>query len=144
MKTGIIIRSLILSVLFFNLLLAACKGTSQKTIETKKSTLSSDMYTASGKNIKVTFIELGSVKCIPCREMQKVIASVQQKYGSQVQTIFYDVWTKEGKPYADIYNINLIPVQVFLDESGKEFYRHEGYFPEEELVAVLKSKGVTD
>ena len=144
MKTGIIIRSLILSVLFFNLLLAACKGTSQKTIETKKSTLSSDMYTASGKNIKVTFIELGSVKCIPCREMQKVIASVQQKYSSQVQTIFYDVWTKEGKPYADIYKINLIPVQVFLDDKGKEFYRHEGYFPEEELVAVLKSKGVTD
>lgn len=144
MKTGIIIRSLILSVLFFNLLLAACKGTSQKTIETKKSTLSSDMYTASGKNIKVTFIELGSVKCIPCREMQKVIASVQQKYSSQVQTIFYDVWTKEGKPYADIYKINLIPVQVFLDDKGKEFYRHEGYFPEEELVEVLKSKGVTD
>lgn len=144
MKTGIIIRSLILSVLFFNLLLAACKGTSQKTIETKKSTLSSDMYTASGKNIKVTFIELGSVKCIPCREMQKVIASVQQKYSSQVQTIFYDVWTKEGKPYADIYKINLIPVQVFLDDKGKEFYRHEGYFPEEELVEVLKTKGVTD
>ena len=144
MKTGIIIRSLILSVLFFNLLLAACKGTSQKTIETKKSTLSSDMYTASGKNIKVTFIELGSVKCIPCREMQKVIASVQQKYSSQVQTIFYDVWTKEGKPYADIYKINLIPVLVFLDDKGKEFYRHEGYFPEEELVEVLKTKGVTD
>lgn len=144
MRTGIVIRSLILSVLFFNLLLAACKGTSQKTIETKKSTLSSDMDTATGKNFKVTFIELGSVKCIPCREMQKIIASVQQKYGSQVQTIFYDVWTKEGKPYADIYNINLIPVQVFLDDKGKEFYRHEGYFPEEELVEVLKSKGVTD
>lgn len=52
--------------------------------------------------------------------MQKVIASVQQKYSSQVQTIFYDVWTKEGKPYADIYKINLIPVQVFLDDKGKE------------------------
>jgi hypothetical protein len=23
-----------------------------------------------------------------------------------------------------------------LDENGKEFYRHEGYFPEEELVKV--------
>jgi thioredoxin 1 len=76
--------------------------------------------------------------------MQKVIKSVQLKYANQVRTIFYDVWTKEGKPYADIYKIDLIPVQVFLDEQGKEFYRHEGYFPEAELVALLKSKGVTE
>jgi thioredoxin 1 len=91
---------------------------------------------------KVTFIELGSVKCIPCREMQKVIKAVESKYGDEVETIFYDVWTKEGRPYADLYKINLIPVQVFLDENGKEFFRHEGYYPEEELVAMLALKGI--
>ena len=75
--------------------------------------------------------------------MQEVIKSIEQKYGNQVKTVFYDVWTPEGKPYATLYNINMIPVQVFLDENGK-FFRHEGYFPEEELINVLKSKGVTD
>lgn len=96
------------------------------------------------KTYKVTFIELGSVRCIPCQKMQEVIKSIEQKYGNQVKTVFYDVWTPEGKPYATLYNINMIPVQVFLDENGKEFFRHEGYFPEEELINVLKSKGVTD
>jgi len=91
---------------------------------------------------KVTFIELGSVRCIPCQQMQPVMKSIHEKYGTQVQVVFHDVWTPEGRPFADQYTIQAIPTQVFLDENGKEFFRHEGYFPEEELVKVLKTKGV--
>jgi thioredoxin 1 len=91
---------------------------------------------------KVTFIELGSVRCIPCQKMQVVMKSVEKKYGSQVKVVFHDVWTDEGKPFGDKYGIEEIPTQVFLDEYGKEFSRHVGFFPEEELVAVLKTKGV--
>jgi thioredoxin 1 len=91
---------------------------------------------------KVTFIELGSVRCIPCQKMQSVMKSVREKYGKQVNVIFYDVWTPEGKPFGQQYAIQVIPTQVFLDENGKEFFRHEGYFPEEELIKVLKTKGV--
>ena len=88
----------------------------------------------------VTFIELGSVRCIPCKKMKVVMKSVEKKYGKQINTIFYDVWTKEGKPYAFTYKINLIPTQIFLDKNGKEYFRHEGYFPEEELIKVLKKQ----
>ena len=91
---------------------------------------------------KLTFIELGSVRCIPCQKMQVVMKSIEKKYGKQVKIIFYDVWTPLGKPFAFQYGINAIPTQVFLDEKGKEFFRHEGYFPKEELVNVLKTKGV--
>lgn len=91
---------------------------------------------------KVTFIELGSVNCIPCKKMQVIMKSIEQKYGDQVKIVFYDVWTPEGKPYGEKYGIQAIPTQVFLDQNGKEFSRHEGYFPEEELVKVLNSKGV--
>ena len=91
---------------------------------------------------KVTFIELGSVRCIPCQQMQVVMKSVEKKYGSQVKVVFHDVWTPEGKPFGKQYGIEAIPTQVFLDENGKEFSRHEGYFPEDELIKVLKSKGV--
>ena len=91
---------------------------------------------------KVTFIELGSVRCIPCQKMQPVMKSIETKYGKEVKVIFHDVWTSEGKPFATIFNIESIPTQVFLDENGKEFSRHVGYFPEEELVKVLKQKDV--
>ncbi len=93
-------------------------------------------------NYKVTFIELGSVKCIPCQKMQGVMKSIESKYGEQVKVVFYDVWTEKGKPFADQYNIQLIPTQVFLDDKGKEYFRHEGFFPEEDLVKILNEKGV--
>ena len=93
-------------------------------------------------NYKVTFIELGSVKCIPCKEMQPVMRSIEKKYGSQVKVIFHDVWTAAGKEAAKQFVFDVIPTQIFLDKSGKEYFRHEGFFPEKELVRVLQQKGV--
>lgn len=94
------------------------------------------------KAIKVTFIELGSVKCIPCKKMQPIMEEIEKEYGDQVKVVFYDVWTEQAKPYAEKYRVRLIPTQIFLDENGIEYFRHEGFFPKEELVKVLKEKGV--
>lgn len=91
---------------------------------------------------KVTFIELGSVNCIPCKQMQPVMKAIEERYGEQVNVIFYDVWTKEQRPYAEKYGIKLIPTQVFLDEKGKEFFRHEGFYPEKEIDKLLQGKGL--
>ncbi|MGB8491512.1 MAG: thioredoxin family protein [Bacteroidales bacterium] len=91
---------------------------------------------------KVTFIELGSVRCIPCQQMQPVMKSIREKYPTQVNVVFHDVWTEAGSPFAKQFGIEAIPTQVFLDKDGEEFYRHVGFFPEEELVKVLKQKGV--
>lgn len=93
-------------------------------------------------NYKVTFIELGSVKCIPCKEMQPVLQSIEKKYGGQVKIIFHDVWTPEGKKAAKQFVFDVIPTQIFLDKSGKEYFRHEGFLPEKDLVKILKMKGV--
>lgn len=94
------------------------------------------------EELKVTFIELGSVKCIPCKMMQPVMKEIEEEYKDQVKVLFYDVWTEQGRPYAEKYRIRVIPTQVFLDKDGNEYFRHEGFFPKEELVKVLKMKGV--
>ena len=94
------------------------------------------------EGIKVTFIELGSVNCIPCKMKKPVMEEVEKEYGDQVKVVFHDVWTEAGKPYAQQYGIRAIPTQVFLDKDGKEFYRHMGFFAKEELVKILKMGGV--
>ncbi len=94
------------------------------------------------EKIKVTFVELGSVRCIPCKMMQPIMAEIEKEYAGQVKVVFHDVWTPEGRPYAEKYGIQAIPTQVFLDSEGKEYYRHAGFFPKNELVEVLKQKGV--
>jgi thioredoxin 1 len=90
----------------------------------------------------VTFIELGSVRCIPCRIMQPVMRSIEESYGDQVKIVFHDVWTEQGQPYATQYGIRLIPTQVFLDKNGKEFFRHEGFYPKAEIEKLLQERGL--
>jgi len=91
---------------------------------------------------KVTFVELGSVNCIPCKAMRKVMDSLEVKYPKDLKIIFHDVWTDAGKPAAQKFGIRMIPTQVFLDAKGVEYFRHEGYFPMVELEKVLKQKQV--
>ena len=90
----------------------------------------------------MTFVELGSVKCIPCKQMQPIMKEIEEEYKGQVKVVFYDVWTAEGKPYIKEFGIRAIPTQVFLDKDGKEYFRHQGFFAKDELVEVLKTQGV--
>jgi thioredoxin 1 len=93
-------------------------------------------------NILVTFVELGSVRCIPCKMMQPIMKDIEKNYAGQVKVVFHEVWTPEGEPFGNSYKIRVIPTQVFLDKDGKEYFRHEGFFPKDELVKVLQQKGV--
>lgn len=95
-----------------------------------------------GAVTKVKFLELGSVNCVPCKMMVPVMEEIEKEYGDQVEIIFYDVKTEEGSRYAQQYHIQVIPTQVFLDKDGKEYFRHTGYFPKDDLVEVLKMQGV--
>jgi len=90
----------------------------------------------------VTFIELGSVRCIPCKAMKPVMEAIEKKYGNQIKVVFYDVWKPEQEQFGKTYNIRLIPTQVFLDKEGKEFFHHEGFYPEAQIDALLQKRGL--
>jgi thioredoxin 1 len=94
------------------------------------------------EDIKATFVELGSVGCIPCDKMQPIMKEIAEEYQGQVKVIFYDVRTVFGAPYKEKFKIRAIPTQVFLDKDGNEYYRHLGFFAKDKLVEVLKMQGV--
>lgn len=104
----------------------------QPAMETKKAAI----------GIKVTFIELGSMSCAPCIMMAKIMDEIEKEYDGQVLVRFHDVNSIFGRPNAQKYKIRVIPTQIFLDKDGNEYFRHEGFFPKEELIKVLKLKGV--
>ena len=101
---------------------------------------------SSGNNIsdstkfKIEFVELGSVNCVPCKKMQPIMKSIEAKYKGLVKVTFHDVWKDTKK--SEEYGIDLIPTQVFKDAAGKEIYRHQGFFAEEEIDKFLQSQGV--
>ena len=89
---------------------------------------------------KVTFIELGAERCIPCKAMQPIMKEIAAEYAGKIQVVFYDVW-KDSRP-ARKYGIQLIPTQVFIDRNGIEIFRHVGFYEKNEILKMLKEKGI--
>ena len=89
---------------------------------------------------KITFLELGSTTCIPCKMMEEVTESIQEKYGDQIKVIFHDV--KKDNAIAAKYKIRMIPTQIFIDEKGLEIHRHVGFYPEQKIDEFLQKQGL--
>ena len=85
-------------------------------------------------------IDLGSKTCIPCKMMVPVLAALAQEYAGRLEVKFTDV--NENPEAAQRFAIRLIPTQVFLDASGKELFRHEGFFSKEDIVAKWQDLGI--
>jgi thioredoxin 1 len=122
------------------LLLIAFTVISCKKSNTENSNQTSGVSGKDSVKYKIEFVELGSVNCIPCKKMQPVMKSIEEKYKGLVKVTFHDVWKDEAP--AKKYGIDLIPTQVFLDDKGKEIMRHEGFYPEDEIDKFLQSQGV--
>lgn len=115
-------------------------NSSSKEVETSSNKPDEKTNSKEKEDYKITFIELGSVNCIPCRAMQPIMKEIEKEYKGIVKVVFYDVWTKQGAEDAEQYNIRVIPTQVFLDENGEEFFRHEGFFAKEEIERLINNK----
>ena len=85
-------------------------------------------------------VDLGADKCIPCKVMAPILEDLKEEYAGRMDVEFIDVWKNPdaGKPY----KIKLIPTQIFFDASGKELFRHEGFFGKEDILAKWKELGV--
>ncbi len=89
---------------------------------------------------RIVMLELGSVGCIPCENMKPVMAKLSDVYKGKLDVIFIDV--RKDHDTARRFRVFMIPVQVFLDKNGREFHRHIGFYPYEEIEAMLKKTGI--
>ncbi|MFN3400284.1 MAG: thioredoxin family protein [Ferrovibrio sp.] len=82
-----------------------------------------------------TIAEFGAKSCVSCREMEGILASVAQKTAGRANVLVIDI----SKDYeaARVFQIRLMPTQVFFDAQGREIGRHLGKLPEAEVMAGL-------
>ena len=85
-------------------------------------------------------LDLGSVSCIPCKMMAPILEELKKEYAGKLQVDFIDV--NANAEAGAQYGIKLIPTQVFFDASGKECFRHEGFFSKEDILAKWKDLGI--
>ena len=85
-------------------------------------------------------IDLGAGKCIPCKMMFPVLDELKKEYAGKLGIEFIDVWVNPdaGKQYG----IEVIPTQIFYDATGKELFRHIGFFSKGDILAKWKELGM--
>ncbi len=85
-------------------------------------------------------LDLGAGKCIPCKMMAPILEELKKEYAGKLEVEFIDVWKNPdaGKQY----EIEVIPTQIFYDATGKELFRHIGFFAKDDILAKWKELGV--
>lgn len=90
-------------------------------------------YKNNKEEYKITFLEFGATGCISCRKMEIVMNEIKKKYPHKVKVRFINILLPENQDMMKYFGIAAIPTQVLMDYSGKEAFRHTGYFSTEEL-----------
>ena len=71
--------------------------------------------------------------------MIPVLESIRKEYKDKLRVEFIDV--KKNKDMAVKAEIKSIPTQIFYNSEGKEYFRHQGFFSEENIKKVIENKG---
>jgi len=85
-------------------------------------------------------LDLGAGKCIPCKLMAPILEQLKTNYVGTLEVEFIDVW--QNPDAAKQYGVQAIPTQIFYDASGKELFRHVGFFAKEDILGKWKELGV--
>lgn len=85
-------------------------------------------------------VDLGADRCIPCKMMAPILAELEKEYAGQLEIVFIDVWKQREEGAR--HGIRLIPTQIFYDATGRERFRHEGFYAKKDILAKWAELGV--
>ncbi len=85
-------------------------------------------------------IDLGAGTCIPCKLMAPILEELKKEMEGKLVVQFLDLSQYPG--LAEAYRISIQPTQIFYDATGRELFRHEGFFSKEDILGKWKECGV--
>ena len=116
-------------------ILVSDSWTKQQAVNAKDNPL--DMARAAGKPTLAIFSAAsccGPDKMIPIRD------ALLKKYDTKINIVYIE--PRQEQILAARYGIRAIPTQIFYDKTGKEFFRHSGFFSEKDIIGKLSEMGV--
>jgi len=72
--------------------------------------------------------------------MTPILDELKKECAGKLEVEFIDV--KADPDAGNAFAIKIIPTQIFLDASGTELFRHEGFFAKADVLAKWKELGV--
>ena len=91
-------------------------------------------------NGKPTLAEFGRGTCIPCKEMKPILENLAVEYQDRLNVSIVSV--DDYRELTNYYRIMAIPTQIGFDSSGKEVFRHVGFWPKDQIIAQLSKLGI--
>jgi thioredoxin 1 len=104
----------------------------------KSQPIGAQAFASSAKLPKL--LDLGATKCIPCKMMAPILEKLKKDYDGRLEVEFIDVW--QNPDAGKQHKIDLIPTQIFFSDSGKELFRHVGFYGRDDILAKWKELGV--
>ena len=101
-------------------------------------------YADRGEPKRYTFLEFGATYCLPCRQMEGVMQEIHERYSEKVKVEFFNVSFAENAPWAEHFEVDLIPTQIVLDEKGRTVFRHTGVISAESLMQAMVLCGLDE
>ncbi|HSK08599.1 MAG TPA: thioredoxin family protein [Vicinamibacterales bacterium] len=84
-------------------------------------------------------VDVGADQCIPCKAMAPILEELRQEYAGRLRVDFIDAWKFPDQ--ATPFRVIGIPTQIFFDPSGRELFRHVGFFSKEDILATWRRLG---
>lgn len=91
-------------------------------------------------NGRYSMIEFGGRSCIPCKQMQPILAELISAYGEVIDIV--NLYLDDDFAPADSFDIYLLPTQVIFDRNGEELSRHMGIWPKSEVEEEYRRLGI--
>ena len=108
--------------------------------QSQESSLTSITLEEALANSKPTIAEFGRGTCIPCKQMKPILEDLALEYKDRLNVSIVSV--DDYRDLTNFYKVMAIPTQIGFDSSGKEIFRHVGFWAKEEIITKLTEMGI--
>ncbi|MBD3335207.1 MAG: thioredoxin [Candidatus Eisenbacteria bacterium] len=85
-------------------------------------------------------VDLGANTCVPCKMMAPILEQLEDDFAGELRVEVIDIREEPGA--TEIYDVRVIPTQIFFDAAGRERFRHEGFMSREAILDKWEELGV--
>jgi len=86
-----------------------------------------------------TVLDLGADSCVPCQMMMPIFDELETELAGKANVILLQI--ADYRDLANEYKVRVIPTQIFFDQNGEQYWRHEGFLSKEDIIKKLKETG---
>jgi len=91
-------------------------------------------------NGKATLAVFSAASCCGPDKAKPIVESLQEKFSQKANILYIEA--KQQQILAARYKVQSIPTQIIFDKSGKEVFRHSGFYSQVELEKQLEKAGL--